>query len=200
MTIDFEADNHEPTIVDIKTRQMELQVLLTDYAAKNAEYKTALQNRTPAGATTINTIKTALDAKKLAIIRKLDVISGLIQNVYPKGIENQSTITSNNPILVTHLNNLNTIYTEVEEIVHEQDKMEGNLEDRSLTYTSNFYNYLMYFVIMIITFVSLFYIYSSPEAGRLETVILLLGLAAGGYYTYVYGVDKIKNFINKNDK
>jgi hypothetical protein len=142
-------------------------------------------------------MKAELDAMKLAIIQKLNVISGLIQNVYPKGIENQSTITANNPIIIAHLNDLKTIYAEVEEIVHDQDKMEGNLEDRQLSYTSNFYNYLIYFVITIIAVVSLFYIYSSPDAGRLDTVILLLGLAICGYYTYLHGVDKIKIFIDK---
>jgi uncharacterized membrane protein YgdD (TMEM256/DUF423 family) len=77
-------------------------------------------------------------------------------------------------------------------ILSEVDKLEGNYDESQINVKTTFYNYLLYFIITIIVVGILIYIYSSAESGRLELVILVLGVCIFSYYCYDYLIKKYK--------
>lgn len=189
MGVEFIDTSPEPTIVTIKTEQAALKVLLTQYANTYTRYINEKKNQATDNINSSNSsIKSTLDTQKAAILTKLNGILTLIKQVYPKGNKIKSEIDRNASYLFTTITELkNTVENDYfNKLMSEIEKLEGNYEESQITVKSNFYNYLLYVVLVIIIFGSLIYIYSSSESGRLEMVILGLGICIFIYYCYDY--------------
>ena len=188
MGVDFISTNPEPTIDAIKTEQAALKVLLKEYATAHATY---IDNKK-----TKNTqdTKPEVEAKKTAILTKINNIFTLINQVYPKGISIRGAIDRNASTLYTNINYLKNMIENdnLKNILSEVDKLEGNYDESQINVKTTFYNYLLYFIITIIVIGILIYIYSSAESGRLELVILVLGVCIFSYYCYDYLIKKYK--------
>ena len=176
------------TIVGERTKLKELDMLVTQYTTAHNTYINDDQSGDlPAAGNALAVLKALNDN----ILSRLTELQKMNDSIYPRGITNQQTIEKNNPTLNAHLQDLYKQHAIVNQRIRDYNDASGKKEDKELTYHSNTWPYIFYFVMAFIVAIFVIRAYTSEDQNSLEMVILIVAAILAIVHFYKYIVKKL---------
>ena len=154
--------NETPSIVEIKSLEKEVQMLLAQYNDTQANYIAQAQK---GFSQTTNASLALMKEINNKIISLLSIIKYKISIIYPKGISNQNVVSMNNKNLIDISNKLHAEKKEIQKSIDEYNSLDAENKNLTLQAKSNYYIYMFYLIISII-----FGIYIIIHKGHLKSV------------------------------
>ena len=171
---------HNSSIVNIKTQEKEIELLLAQYKIVNASY--------------INNLNKGFSDKASQDLFTMDVlnkrISSLLSStrqeiytIYPKGISNQSAVTLNVQKVKALDSKLKKNEKELQIMMAKEMALDGQYESSTLDVYSYKYHYMFYFIVAVIIAWLLFRVFSTNVSDdKVETVILVCAIIVLFYH------------------
>jgi hypothetical protein len=189
-------NTHIPSIVNIKTQEKEIEVLLNEYNKINSNFinnlKKGFKN------------KSSQDLSKMSdindrIISLLSSVRQEISTIYPKGIANQSAVTLNLQKVQLLDAKLKKNEKELQNMMAKELVLDGQYDSSNIQVYSYKYHYMFYFIVAIIIAWLLYRVFSTNESDTIETVILVTGIIVI-FYHFIFShlvsiLDSIENFF-----
>lgn len=162
---------HIPSIVNIKTQEKEIELLLAQYKTVNASYINNLNQGFRDKATQdLNTLTDLNDR----IFSLLSSVREEISTIYPKGISNQSAVTLNVQKVNALDAKLKKNEKELQNMMEKEMALDGEYESSTLQVYSYKYHYMFYFIVAVIIAWLLYRAFSTNISDdKVETVILV---------------------------
>lgn len=140
---------------------------------------------TPPTAPELNTTS-ELSKMRTSIDQQIRDIKILIQNVSPKVVENNTLKDTNTTTLLAKLAQAQTTYADLVEEIKIPDYFNASNEAANIKTNSNYNHYVLYLIFTILFIIGLLFVLKNPEAGNLDTMMLVLGLGILLYHGYEY--------------
>lgn len=171
---------HIPSIVNIKTQEKEIELLLAQYKTVNASYINNLNQGFRDKAThDLNTLTDLNDR----IFSLLSSVREEISTIYPKGISNQSAVTLNVQKVNALDAKLKKNEKELQNIMAKEMALDGEYESSTLQVYSYKYHYMFYFIVAVIIAWLLYRVFSTNISDdKVETVILVCAVIVLFYH------------------
>ena len=182
-------NNTNPSIVEIKTLEKELHLLMAYYNELH------LQKPTP------ETVQ-LLNATNSKLLNLLSTIKNKTNILYPKGITNQNIVRMNNKNLIELSHKLETEQSELNRSMREHNSLDGENNNLTLQLTSTHYQYTFYIIIVIVLAVYIFKIYTIDSGYEIvDMIILILAIVLLLYHFMssfiTNGTEKIQSISRK---
>ena len=172
--------SHIPSIVNIKTQEKEIEILLAQYKTVNASYINNLNQRFRDKAAQDLTTMADLNDR---ITSLLSSIRQEISTIYPKGISNQSAVTLNVQKVKALDSKLKKNEKELQIMMAKEMALDGQYESSTLDVYSYQYHYMFYFIVALIIAWLLFRVFSTNVSDdKVETVILVCAIIVLFYH------------------
>lgn len=189
--------NETPSIVEIKSLEKEVQMLLAQYNDTQANYIAQAQK---GFSQTTNASLALMKEINNKIISLLSIIKYKISIIYPKGISNQNVVRMNNKSLIDISNKLHAEQKEIQKTIDEYNSLDGENKHLTLQVNSNYYIYMFYLIISIIFGIYILKIYSVDGGNdTIDMIMLILATLLLVYHflgTFVnYGTNSIQYII-----
>jgi hypothetical protein len=189
--------NEIPSIVEIKSLEKELKMLLAQYNDTQTNYIAQAQKGFSQTSTSTLKLMKELNNK---IISLLSIIKYKTSLIYPKGITNQTAVSINNTNLVELSNKLRGEQKEIQKTINEYNNLDGENNNLSLQAKSGYYTYMFYMIISIIFGVYIIKIYSMDSGyDTIDMIMLILAILLLVYHfigpTINYGTNSIQYII-----
>ena len=171
---------HIPSIVNIKTQEKEIELLLAQYKTVNASYINNLNQGFRDKATQdLNTLTDLNDR----IFSLLSSVREEISTIYPKGISNQSAVTLNVQKVNALDAKLKKNEKELQNMMEKEMALDGEYESSTLQVYSYKYHYMFYFIVAVIIAWLLYRAFSTNISDdKVETVILVCAVIVLFYH------------------
>ena len=171
---------HIPSIVNIKTQEKEIELLLSQYKTVNASYINNLNQGFRDKATQdLNTLADLNDR----IFSLLSSVREEISTIYPKGISNQSAVTLNVQKVNALDAKLKKNEKELQNMMEKEMALDGEYESSTLQVYSYKYHYMFYFIVALIIAWLLYRAFSTNISDdKVETVILVCAVIVLFYH------------------
>lgn len=124
------------------------------------------------------------------ILNETNDIRRMIKNVFPKMADNQYYQNVSFTKFLQLIKEINGTFRELDIKLKIPDKFDANFEITKVQSSSNFNQYILYFIFAIFIIGCLIYISKKPEAGNIDMFILALAILIIIYYLYDYVVNK----------
>lgn len=172
--------SHIPSIVNIKTQEKEIELLLAQYKTVNASYINNLnQGFRDKAAQDLTTMADLNDR----ITSLLSSIRQEISTIYPKGISNQSAVTLNVQKVKALDSKLKKNEKELQIMMAKEMALDGQYESSTLQVYSYKYHYMFYFIVAVIIAWLLYRVFSTNVSDdKVETVILVCAVIVLFYH------------------
>lgn len=172
--------SHIPSIVNIKTQEKEIEILLAQYKTVNASYINNLnQGFRDKAAQDLTTMADLNDR----ITSLLSSIRQEISTIYPKGISNQSSVTLNVQKVKALDAKLKKNEKELQIMMAKEMALDGQYESSTLDVYSYKYHYMFYFIVALIIAWLLYRVFSTNVSDdKVETVILVCAIIVLFYH------------------
>jgi hypothetical protein len=164
--------NNNPSIVEIKSLEKELELMLAQY--KNV-HQQSMTNLPP----TQSTLQLLTDTNN-KILTLLSTIKSKTDILYPKGITNQHAVTFNNKHLIDITNKLHADQSELQRSIHSHNSLDGENNSLTLQLNSNYIQYIFYLIIAIVIAVYSFKLFG--ESDIVDMIILILAILLVVYH------------------
>ena len=172
--------SHIPSIVNIKTQEKEIEILLTQYKTVNASYINNLNQGFRDKATQDLTTMADLNDR---ITSLLSSIRQEISTIYPKGISNQSAVTLNVQKVKALDAKLKKNEKELQIMMAQEMALDGQYDSSTLDVYSYKYHYMFYFIVAAIIAWLLYRVFSTNVSDdKVETVILVCAIIVLFYH------------------
>jgi|LakMenEpi03Aug12_release.lakeMendotaPanAssembly.Ray.scaffolds.fasta_scaffold359709_2 hypothetical protein len=172
--------SHIPSIVNIKTQEKEIEILLAQYKTVNASYINNLNQRFRDKAAQDLTTMADLNDR---ITSLLSSIRQEISTIYPKGISNQSAVTLNVQKVKALDSKLKKNEKELQIMMAKEMALDGQYESSTLDVYSYKYHYMFYFIVAVIIAWLLYRVFSTNVSDdKIETVILVCAIIVLFYH------------------
>ena len=172
--------SHIPSIVNIKTQEKEIEILLTQYKTVNASYINNLNQGFRDKATQDLTTMADLNDR---ITSLLSSIRQEISTIYPKGISNQSAVTLNIQKVKALDAKLKKNEKELQIMMAQEMALDGQYDSSTLDVYSYKYHYMFYFIVAGIIAWLLYRVFSTNVSDdKVETVILVCAIIVLFYH------------------
>ena len=172
--------SHIPSIVNIKTQEKEIEILLTQYKTVNASYINNLNQGFRDKATQDLTTMADLNDR---ITSLLSSIRQEISTIYPKGISNQSAVTLNIQKVKALDAKLKKNEKELQIMMAQEMALDGQYDSSTLDVYSYKYHYMFYFIVAAIIAWLLYRVFSTNVSDdKVETVILVCAIIVLFYH------------------
>lgn len=163
--------SHIPSIVNIKTQEKEIELLLAEFKKIHASYiynlNKGFRDKTSQD---LNTMSVLNDK----IISLLSSVRQEIATIYPKGIENQSAVSLNIKKVKSLDAKLKQNEKELIKMMEAEMALDGKYDSSTLDVYSYKYHYLFYFIVALIISWLLYRVFSTNDSDdKIETVILV---------------------------
>lgn len=163
-----------PTLVQIKTDELGINMLLNLYNQIQADY-----NKNIAGGFSVEAKN---DLKKMSEINArlmtlINTTKTTLDNAYLKGINNQTTISNNNPYLVEIAKQLKKDENEIKKVYDDLKETDASILNSSQQRVSNLYKYMAMMILSIVTITLTLRAYLIDDTDSIETIILVLAIA-----------------------
>lgn len=166
--------SHIPSIVNIKTQEKEIELLLAQYKTVNASYINNLNQGFRNNAAQDLTTMADLNDR---ITSLLSSVRQEISTIYPKGISNQSAVTLNVQKVKALDSNLKKNERELQIMMANEMALDGQYDSSTLQVYSYKYHYIFYFIVAVIIFWLLYRVFSTNVSDdKIETVILVCAI------------------------
>jgi hypothetical protein len=166
--------SHIPSIVNIKTQEKEIELLLADYKTINDSYINNLNKGFRDKASQDLTTMADLNDR---ITSLLSSVREEISTIYPKGISNQSAVTLNVQKVKDLDSKLKKNEKELQIMMEQEMALDGQYDSSSLQVYSYKYHYMFYFIVAAIIGWLLFRVFSTNVSDdKVETVILVCAI------------------------
>lgn len=191
--------NETPSIVEIKSLEKEVQMLLAQYNDTQANY--IAQAQKGFSQTTYASLALMKEINN-KIISLLSIIKYKLAIIYPKGISNQNVVIMNNKNLIDISNKLHAEQKEIQKSIDEYNSLDGENKHLTLQANSNYYIYMFYLIISIIFGIYILKIYSVDGGNdTIDMIILILAIFLLVYH-YIgpfvnYGTNSIQYIIRR---
>ena len=172
--------SHIPSIVNIKTQEKEIEILLAQYKTVNASYINNLnQGFRDKAAQDLTTMADLNDR----ITSLLSSIRQEISTIYPKGISIQSSVTLNVQKVKALDAKLKKNEKELQIMMANEMALDGQYESSTLDVYSYKYHYMFYFIVALIIAWLLYRVFSTNVSDdKIETVILVSAIIVLFYH------------------
>ena len=172
--------SHIPSIVNIKTQEKEIELLLMQYKTLNDSYINNLnQGFRDKAAQQLPTMADLNDR----IASLLSTVREEISTIYPKGISNQSAVTLNTQKVKALDAKLTKNEKELEIMMAKQMALDGQYDSSTLQVYSYKYHYIFYFIVALVIAWLLYRVFSTNVSDdRVETVILVCAIIVLFYH------------------
>jgi|688.fasta_scaffold291673_1 hypothetical protein len=182
----------DTSIVEIKTLEKEVQLLLTHYEELQKQSIIDIQKGQSAN---LQMAKEINDK----ILSLLSTIKTKTTILYPKGITNQNVVRMNNKHLIKIADKLHKDQSKFQRLLDDYNGLDGKNSHLTLQLNSSYYEYMFYFVIFIILVVYAFKFYGDHD--MVDMIILICAVLLLVYH-YIgsfidYGSNGIKYTIRK---
>jgi hypothetical protein len=189
--------NETPSIVEIKSLEKEVQMLLAQYNDTQANYIAQAQK---GFSQTNNTNLQLMKEINNKIISLLSIIKYKISIIYPKGISNQNVVRMNNQSLLDISNKLHAEQKEIQKSIDEYNDLDGQNKHLTLQTKSTYYMYMFYLIISIIFGLYVLKIYTVDYGyDTIDTIILILAIILLVYHLFPsfinYGTNSVQYII-----
>jgi hypothetical protein len=166
--------SHIPSIVNIKTQEKEIELLLAQYKTVNASYINNLkQGFRDKAAQDLTTMADLNDR----ITSLLSSVKQEISTIYPKGISNQSAVTLNIQKVRALDTKLKKNEKELQIMMANEMTLDGQYDSSTLNVYSYKYHYMFYFIVALIIVWLLYRVFSTNDSDdKVETVILVCAI------------------------
>ncbi len=172
--------SHIPSIVNIKTQEKEIELLLMQYKTLNDSYINNLNQGFRDKAT--QQLPTMADLND-RIASLLSSVREEISTIYPKGISNQSAVTLNTQKVKALDAKLTKNERELEIMMAKQMALDGQYDSSTLQVYSYKYHYIFYFIVALVIAWLLYRVFSTNVSDdRVETVILVCAIIVLFYH------------------
>jgi len=168
-----------PTLVQIKTDELGINMLLNLYNQIQADY-----NKNIAGGFSVEAKN---DLKKMSEINArlmtlINTTKTTLDNAYLKGINNQTTVSNNNPYLVEIAKQLKKDENEIKKVYDDLKEADASIINSSKQRVSNLYKYIAMMILSIVTITLTLRAYLIDDTDSIETIILVLAIALFLYH------------------
>ena len=189
--------NETPSIVEIKSLEKEVQMLLAQYNDTQANYIAQAQK---GFSQTTNASLALMKEINNKIISLLSIIKYKISIIYPKGISNQNVVRMNNKNLIDISNKLHAEQKEIQKSIDEYNSLDAENKNLTLQAKSNYYIYMFYLIISIIFGIYILKVYSVDGGNdTIDMIILILAILLLVYHLLGpfidYGTNSIQYII-----
>lgn len=189
--------NETPSIVEIKSLEKEVQMLLAQYNDTQANYIAQAQK---GFSQTTNASLALMKEINNKILSLLSIIKYKISIIYPKGISNQNVVRMNNKNLIDISNQLHAEQKEIQKSIDEYNSLDGENKHLTLQANSNYYIYMFYLIISIIFGIYILKVYSVDGGNDTIDMIMLVLAILLIIYHFVgpfinYGTNSIQYII-----
>jgi len=166
--------SHIPSIVNIKTQEKEIELLLAQYKTVNASYINNLNQGFRDKAEQDLTTMADLNDR---ITSLLSSVRQEISTIYPKGIANQSAVTLNIQKVKDLDTKLKKNEKELQIMMEQEMALDGQYDSSTLQVYSYKYHYMFYFIVAVIIAWLLYRVFSTNVSDdKIETVILVCAI------------------------
>ena len=194
--------SHIPSIVNIKTQEKEIELLLSQYKTVNASYINNLnQGFRDKAAQQLPTMADLNDR----ITSLLSTVRQEISTIYPKGISNQSAVTLNIQKVKALDAKLKKNERELQIMMAKEMALNGQYDSSTIQVYSYKYHYMFYFIVAVIICWLLYRAFSTNVSDdNVDTVILVCAVIVLFYhFGFKYVLDLLEtagNYINEQLK
>ena len=194
--------SHIPSIVNIKTQEKEIELLLAQYKTVNASYINNLnQGFRDKAAQQLPTMADLNDR----ITSLLSTVRQEISTIYPKGISNQSAVTLNIQKVKALDAKLKKNERELQIMMAKEMALNGQYDSSTIQVYSYKYHYMFYFIVSVIICWLLYRAFSTNVSDdNVDTVILVCAVIVLFYhFGFKYVLDSLEtagNYINEQLK
>ena len=185
----YNEKTHIPSIVNIKTQEKEIELLLTQYKTINASY---INNLNKGFSDKASQDLFTMDVLNKRIISLLSSARQEISTMYPKGIAHQSAVTLNVQKVKALDAKLKKNVKELQNMMASKTALDGQYDSSTLQVYSYKYHYMFYFIVAVIISWLLFRVFSTNESDTVETVILAAAIIL---LVYHFGVKYLLNSL-----
>jgi len=166
--------SHIPSIVNIKTQEKEIELLLAQYKTVNASYINNLnqgfRDKAAQDLTTMADLNDRITSLLLSVRQE-------ISTIYPKGIANQSAVTLNIQKVKALDTKLKKNEKELQIMMAKEMALDGQYDSSTLNVYSYKYHYMFYFIVALIIAWLLYRVFSTNVSDdKIETVILVCAI------------------------
>jgi hypothetical protein len=170
----YNEKTHIPSIVNIKTQEKEIELLLTQYKTINASYINNLnqgfRDKAAQDLTTMADLNDRITSLLLSVRQE-------ISTIYPKGISNQSAVTLNVQKVKALDAKLKKNERELQIMMAKEMDLDGQYDSSTLDVYSYKYHYMFYFIVAVIIAWLLYRAFSTNVSDdKIETVILVCAI------------------------
>ena len=178
--------SHIPSIVNIKTQEKEIELLLSQYKTVNDSYINNLnQGFRDKAAQQLPTMADLNDR----ITSLLSTVRQEISTIYPKGISNQSAVTLNIQKVKALDAKLKKNERELQIMMAKEMALDGQYDSSTLQVYSYKYHYMFYFIVAVIIIWLLYRVFSTNVSDdKVETVILVCAIILLFYHFLFKGI------------
>jgi hypothetical protein len=185
----------DTSLVEVKSLEKEVQLLLRHYEDLHKQSIADIQKGIYSNSLSLSTKET-----NDKIIGLLSTIKNKTAILYPKGINNQNVVRMNNAHLIQIADKLYKDQNELEEHINEYNSLDGKNNHLTLELNSTYYEYMFYFVIVIILGLYVVYmLYGGYDS--VDMIILICTVALIAYHfmgTFIqYGMNGIRMMFRK---
>lgn len=189
---------HIPSIVNIKTHEKEIELLLAQYKTVNSSYINNLNRGFRDKATHDLTTMTDLNNRITSLLLS---VRQEISTIYPKGISHQSAVTLNVQKVKALDSKLKKNEKELKIMMAREMALDGQYDSSTLQVYSYKYHYMFYFIVAAIIGWLLFRVFSTNASDdKVETLILVCAIIVLFYHFLLKGslnsLDSAGNYIN----
>jgi hypothetical protein len=178
---------NNPSIVEIKSLEKEVQMLLAQY-----------NDATISPVKNINNITNMMNINN-KIKALLNIIQYKIKAIYPHGITNQSSVTMNNADLIKIANKLQEDENKLQTSIDQYNSLEGENSVLKIQMKTHYYEYMFYIIVCIIISIYVLKVYSIPQENvsiySIENLLLIIAILLLIYNSYTYILDKLTKII-----
>ena len=189
---------HNSSIVNIKTHEKEIELLLAQYKIVNASY---INNLSKGFSDKASQELATMDVLNKRIISLLSSARQEISTIYPKGIANQSAVTLNVQKVRALDAKLKKNEKELQAMMAKEMALDGQYDSSTLQVYSYKYHYMFYFIVAVIISWLLYRVFSTNISDdKVDTVILVSAIIVLVYHfgvKHVIGsLETAGNYVN----
>ena len=177
--------SHNSSIVNIKTHEKEIELLLAQYKIVNASY---INNLSKGFSDKASQELATMDVLNKRISSLLSSARQEISTIYPKGIVNQSAVTLNVPKVRALDAKLKKNQKELQAMMAKEMALDGQYDSSTLQVYSYKYHYMFYFIVAVIISWLLYRVFSTNDSETVDTVILVSAIILIFYH---FGVKQV---------
>lgn len=189
--------SHNSSIVNIKTHEKEIELLLAQYKTVNASY---INNLNKGFSDKAAKELFTMDVLNKRIISLLSSARQEISTIYPKGIADQSAVTLNVQKVRALDAKLKKNEKELQTMMANKTALDGQYDSSTLQVYSYKYHYMFYFIVAVILSWLLYRVFSTNESDTVETVILVAAIILIFYHfiakRLLSSFDSVGNYVN----